>query len=131
MYATQDELAAYLAIPKASLPSDVDRLIARAGDHIYSLVKRNYDATQSDHVEAMSNATCAQVEFYMNFTESSAISGSNISAFSSGSTSVNYNIDKASQNTPTLSPRARQYLNNVGLLYQGITFSGRPTEQEV
>ena len=129
MYVTAAEVSTYLEKQLSDLPSDINRLIKRAGDQIYSYVKRNYDSTNAEHVLAMKNAVCAQVEFFIEFTETSAISGNGINSFSGGSISVSYNSSTAGSK---LSSRAKQYLNDQGLLFKGLinAFNGRLDDEE-
>ena len=116
MYATKTEVATYLGT-LASLPTDIERLINRAGEQVYSYIKRNYDSTNADHVLAMKKATCAQVEYFINCTENAAISGNTVSSFSGGSVSISFKDLKTGS---VLSPRAKQYLNDAYLLYRGL-----------
>lgn len=124
--ATTADLASFLVCSEAELPSDADRMLNRASDQIYSLVKRNYIITNAEHVAAVKMAVCAQVEYYMNAGETSAIVGG-ITSMGSGKTSVSLD---ASASMRKLCNRSIMYLNNFGLLYRGIGITYRE-QQEV
>jgi len=119
VYATKTELAAYLGVEEVDLPIDADRLLARASDQIYSMIKNNYDSTDTDHVAAVKKAVCAQVEYFIHASETPTIVPG-IKGMSAGSTSISFgqNADRSQQ---SLSARVLQYLNDFGLLYRGAT----------
>lgn len=69
-YATTLDLADFLFVEESALPDDSARLLQRASELVSSLVKRNYDSTITTHVEAVKQATCAQVEYWQEVGES-------------------------------------------------------------
>lgn len=117
-YATSAQLSAYLSRDIALLPADHARLLKRASEQIFSLVKMNYNSLRVDHVLAVQYATCAQVEFFIEAGETTNIIG-NITSMGSGKTSIS--VDPAS--IKRLCSRSISYLNDVGLLYRGISSS--------
>lgn len=118
-YATASDLAAYLGLTVENLPDGYERLLERASDDLYSLVRRNYDSTNADHVSALNKATCAQVEYLIATGEVSSIQG-NIDSFSLGSLSMNFGAGNSFKRAEGIGPRAIKYLNNECLLYRGI-----------
>ncbi len=92
------------------LPQDIDRLIFRASELIRRKTYHRTDDT--DRVEDVKNATCAQVEYWLQIDESSDITGPlgpmKIKDFSFNSKFT------------VLAPRARDLLLDAGLLYKGV-----------
>lgn len=118
-YATTADLALYLGIEVGDLPADAARLINRASDQIYSAVKNNYDSTDDDHVAAIKMAVCAQVESMTSGNEEAIIAGGSVSE-SIGKTSISFGgAGVGTSATKSICLRARQYLNDFGLLYAG------------
>jgi len=125
IYATKINLAAFLGISENQLPEDSERLLKRASEVIQQSTLSKIDLNKEVHVEIAQLATCAQVEYWINMSESSAISGS-VSSFSLGDLSMNMS---ESTNKGMLSPRAKSYLNSCGLLYRGVRFSGKGVQE--
>lgn len=119
-YATPEQVAEYLGQSIEDL-SDINRKIRRASEIIYQCVKFNYVATNSSHIEAVMLATCAQVEF-MDSVSEDALINPNLQSFSIGSVSMNF--AQSGNSRSLLSPRARSYLNEQGLLYTGRSLGG-------
>ena len=92
------------------LPQDIDRLILRASELIRRKTYHRTDDT--DRVEDVKNATCAQVEYWLQIDEASDITGPlgpmKIKDFSFNSKFT------------VLAPRARDLLLDAGLLYKGV-----------
>jgi hypothetical protein len=93
-----------------TLPQDIDRLILRASELIR---RKTYHRTdETDRVEDVKNATCAQVEYWLQIDEASDITGPlgpmKIKDFSFNSWFT------------VLAPRARDLLLDAGLLYKGV-----------
>lgn len=120
-YATTADLAAYLGVAVGALPADAARLLQRASDDLYSYVSRNLVATNTSHMTAMKDATCAQVEYMISLGESSSIGGA-VQSFSIGATSMTFDSATGSR---SIGSRAIRYLNNEGLLFRGIRVAGR------
>ena len=125
-FATTADLASYLDCSENELPADANRMLKRVSDQIYSLVKMNYVSTNTDHVAAVKMATCAQVEYYINAGETSAIVGG-ITSVGSGKTSISLDPTATMRK---LCNRSIMYLNDFGLLYRGIGITYRQ-QQEV
>jgi hypothetical protein len=93
-----------------TLPTDIDRLILRASELIR---RKTYHRTDDTYqVEDVKNATCAQVEYWLQIDEASDITGPlgpmKIKDFSFNS---KFTI---------LAPRAKDLLLDAGLLYKGV-----------
>ena len=115
-FATVSELGSYLDCLEADLPTDANRMLKRVSDQVYSLIKMNYISTNANHVAAVKMATCAQVEYYINAGETSAIVGG-ITSVGSGKTSISLDPTATMRK---LCNRSIMYLNDFGLLYRGI-----------
>ena len=93
-----------------TLPTDIDRLIHRASELIWRKTYHRTDDT--DRVEDVKNATCAQVEYWLQIDEASDITGPlgpmKIKDFSFNSRFT------------VLAPRARDLLLDAGLIYKGV-----------
>lgn len=115
-YATEQDLADYLGVSLADLPSDSERLLERASEDVdyYTLGR----ATQG---EATKLATCAQVEMWLEVGEETSIRGA-LASFSIGRWSATYaNVSGGSGGgPPALAPRAKRHLLLAGLLYRGV-----------
>ena len=93
-----------------TLPIDIDRIILRACELIRRKTYHRTDDTE--WVEDVKNATCAQIEYWLQIDEASDITGPlgpmKIKDFSFNSRFT------------TLAPRARDLLLDAGLLYKRI-----------
>lgn len=112
-YATTTDLAEYLFVTEDNLPADAERLLARASELVGSLVKRNYDSTVAAHVEAVKQATCAQVEYWLEVGE---VFDNNVQSETHSKVSTTWFAGGKSE----LAPRARRFLLDAGLLYAGV-----------
>ena len=128
-YATAADLASYLGLTVETLPSGYQRLLDRASDDLYALVRRNYDSSIVAHVAALKLATCAQVEYLIATGEVSSIQG-NIDSFSLGALSMNFGAGSNSKKLEGIGPRALKFLNNECLLYRGVGMSQNWGEYE-
>ncbi len=115
-HATEAELTAYLG---TSAPADAERLLARASSHVdyYTHAHYNVDddtglATDDEVAAALRDATCAQVEQWIEAGEHNAIDGLASMQMSSGGHS--------GYRPPPLAPRAHQFMANAGLLRPGM-----------
>lgn len=105
LYATADELREYIS-PTTTLPADIDRLLQRASE----LMDFKTFGKASSNPSAAKEATCAQVEYWLQLDESNDIIGL-----------VKLdNLTKESR-LPILAPRAYRLLLNAGLLNLEIT----------
>jgi hypothetical protein len=125
VYATKTQLAEYLGMAEAALPSDSDRLLRRASELVAQMVGDNPDLTNPDHIEALQLATCAQVEYWNTSGESSSVSGQ-IQNFSLGGLSMNMGSNLARM----LCKRSQAYLNRYGLLYAGAKMGFHDKDEE-
>lgn len=114
-YATKEDLSDYLFIPLNELPSDSEKLLARASEIVKHATLNNLDILNEQHLEAMKMATCAQVEYWLNAGEQTDIIG-NMKSYSLDDLSVDFGDGKRG----ALSDRAIGHLNSQGLLYRGI-----------
>lgn len=114
-HATVAEVLNYL--DEVSNSDVTDRIILRASELVDERTLGNADAADAEHIEAVKNAVCAQVEYWLHMDESVDVVGStakpSLGSFSMGGT------------VATLAPRAKRYLFNAGLLYTGVRVVGR------
>lgn len=114
-YATRVDLSRYLS-PDVAVPDDADRLLARASERVDDFVLAGFtlapDGLAADTAVrvALSDAACAQVEFWMEVGEEHDIDGIRGGVSVPG---VSYD------SPPTLAPRARSTLARVGLMNVG------------
>lgn len=123
IYATKEELANYLGLENIDqLLEDAERLLKRASELVYSLSYGNIINTNENHLEALKLATCAQVEYWNEISEQSAIVGQKVNSFSIGDISMNFGNDMSlgDQSNSKVAPRASRYLNDQGLMYRGL-----------
>lgn len=124
-YATSVELQAFVGASVA-LPADSDRLLKRAtdlvraqsrgrGDTAYdAVIAGTGDADDQVVKSALTNATCAQVEYWMLEGESVDIGGS-AQSYSIGSVSV-----QRGRAPSRISERAKDFLFLSGLLSRAV-----------
>jgi len=112
--ATQADVAAYMGITVGDLPSDVDVRIQRASEDIWNLMHMNYNEDDDEHVEAAQLATSAQVAYVYEGSDTAKYDQVKI-----GTLSVKY--DKSSKEKGSrMAPKARDYLERVGLLSRAV-----------
>lgn len=110
-YATSTQLNAWLADP---FQGDPTRILARASEVIDAHIRAPYDIddegipTDPDTAAALADATCAQVEFWVEVGEDHDVTGLANRPISVGSLNV-------SALPPELAPRAARILANAGL----------------
>lgn len=124
-YATKENLAEFLDIVVEDLPSDSNRLLKRASEMVQQAILENYNSANTKHVEAAKLAVCSQVEYWQNMGEASSIIGT-VQNFSLGSLTMNFDENKKGGNV--LCDRARNFLNQQGLLYRGVRLSYKEGE---
>lgn len=118
-YATTADLAEYLGdIPVGDLPDDVDRLLARASEMIDRFTFGRIDTDDDDHVDAVRDAVCAQVEWWVAVDDEFG-TASRFAQFRVGNLSVSGGSDALS--LPGLAPRAFSALFAVGLTFRGVS----------
>lgn len=117
--ATAQQVSEYMAVPVEELPSDIDRVILRASERIMQMVKSNYDSLNTEHVEAVQLATCAQVEYMLTLGEALLVNPQ-FESFSIGKTSMSLAKGSRGSGVVQMGQRALGYLNDQGLLYRGI-----------
>lgn len=110
-YATRSDLAQYLAVPEPELPQQADRLLARASEDIAFFTMGRLDTDLPAHQDAARQATCAQVEFFLEAGEGI---GPAVTQRTVGRVSESY-----ASASPQLAPRAHRILAQAGLLYAG------------
>lgn len=118
-FATTTQLATYLCIDEADLPTDAKRLLARATDDINYIILNN---STTDLDEELANACCAQVEWWIETGDELGLS-SIIESMDLGEFSVSYGTTGASTAKGVYGPiaqRAYQFLFRAGLLWRGI-----------
>lgn len=125
-YATKTDVSTYTGIPESDLPTDIDRLIQRASELIDEFALGRIDLTDPEHVEAAKNATCAQVEYWIQGAgEGLAIQGT-VRSFQIGNLSIDYGQPGGGQTGGgELAPRARRHLFLAGLFSRGVGMIGR------
>lgn len=116
-YATQSDLAEYMGVNNAALPSGVEIMLKRASELVGIAMRNNYNPLYESHVEAAKLAVCAQCQNWIE-TNLSPVSNGNVSSYSLGELSVTYSdVDKFSNKLCTTSVR---YLNSKCLMYKGL-----------
>lgn len=89
------------------------RLIKRSSELITQITFGNVKEIE-EHEEALNLATCAQIEYWLELSESiSIIDG--IKSISLGKFSIQF-----VESNNKLSSRAKSYLSHLGLLYRGV-----------
>lgn len=127
VYATKDDLAEFLGISVEDLPTDSERKLSRASEMVKRSTMGNLDFLNIDHLEAAKLATCAQVEHWLEVGEFNIPSG--LKNFSLGDLNMSFGDSDASQlNNSVLCSRARDYLNDQGLLYRGVKIGKREVQ---
>lgn len=124
VYATNADVATYLGIVVGDLPSDITRLLARASELIYHSTMGKVDDTDDGHLEACKLATCAQIEYWLELSESISISSTGAKSLSIGSFSIDFGSGSGNGSggsaSITIATRTKQYLFDEGLLYRGV-----------
>lgn len=111
-HATTAQLAAWLDIDEGDLVADAARLLDRATERIDEIVIASYDDEDPDTLDALADATTAQVEFWLEVGEEHDITGQR------GSIAVE---GMRIGNLPrTLAPRARSALARENLLTRSV-----------
>lgn len=112
-YATTDELTAFLGT-SATLPDDADRLLARASELMDRKVRAPFTIDKTTGIPTdpavatvMADATCAQVEFWIETGEHHDIDGL-------AGTNVNV-AGYTGERSPELAPRAERILSSIPL----------------
>lgn len=111
-YATKADLAAFTGLLETELPADSDRLLQRASELVDVATMGRIDPSVTEQAEAAKNATCAQVEYWLQVGEEMDIFG-----LKDGIAIGSFRTDSLPQ---ALAPRARRYLFLAGLLYRGV-----------
>ena len=115
-FATVDDLLDYLGLPDAStLPGDISRMLFRASELIYRKTRHMTDTT--DKKAEVIQATCAQIEYWLQIDETSDITGP-LGPMKIEDFSFNSKFGK-------LGPRCKEILIDAGLMYKGVSGSGR------
>ena len=121
-YATEDDLAGYVAA--AAGLDDASRLLTRASELLddkvlmpFSIDDDTQLPTDTDIATALRDATCAQVEFWLEVGEEHDIEGL-------ANRQVSVQGLNLSALPPELGPRARRILHLAGLLNQsGVSYA--------
>ncbi len=131
MWATPEQLAAYLGVDEADLPATPEqtaRMLDRATDFLDALVLGRYnpDTAYQGVIDRMVKATCAQVEFWMSSPETldnADVVGGAVSSYSAGSLQVTYahgSQPGGRSQAQRLGPRSRDYLFLAGMLNRAV-----------
>jgi hypothetical protein len=115
-YAISQDLATYLG---TAAPTDADRLLLRASEMVEEAMGANYDSTDTTLAEAARQATCAQVEYWLEVGEQQDLRGPLV-GLTMGKVSYQYGTGKDRVSPSYLAPRAKRYLAQRGLLYRGV-----------
>lgn len=123
VYATGAELASYLGTPA---PADTTRLLARASelvdDHIVTAVyavNTSGMPTDTVHIDALRDATCAQVEHWLAGDEEDDILGP-VQGVALSGLQVQYGAGENRATPMYLAPRAARALRRGGLLSASV-----------
>jgi hypothetical protein len=107
---TPEQYASYMVIDSGDITDDQKRLIRRASEFIQQITWGNTTDGLAIHDEALMLAACAQVEYWSELGENPGI----INSYSDEDTNTSYR-----SNNLTISPRARGYLEPLGLMFRG------------
>ena len=107
---TPDQYAEYMFIDSGDITDDQKRLIRRAGEFIQQITWGNTTDGLAIHDEALMLAACAQVEYWIEMGENPGI----LKSYSNEDFSQSF-----VNNNLTISPRARGYLEPLGLMFRG------------
>lgn len=125
-YATLGQLAEYLEKAEGTLPPDAPRLLKRASelvqDHtVTAFYRTDVDGNPSDArtISAFQNATCAQVEYWLEGDEEDDIAGP-LQGMSAGSQQQQYGAGENRATPMYLAPRAARFLRLGGLLDSAV-----------
>lgn len=119
-YATISDYASYMMVEESELSANVPRLLQRASELVNQACRDNIDESNESHLEALQLATCAQVEYWENASEGSAIM-IGVKSFSIGNFQMDYGgSGKDSGGIQQISSRTKNYLNKERLLYRGV-----------
>jgi hypothetical protein len=110
-YSTTAQLASWLEVDEGDLTVG-DRVLARASELIDEVVVAPYDPDDEDVIEALADATCAQVEFWLEAGEEHDIGGQRGDIAVEGL--------RIGRLPNTLAPRARRALALQNLLTRSI-----------
>ncbi|MER5934126.1 hypothetical protein [Streptomyces sp. NPDC002054] len=118
-YATPEQLAAWTGRPA---PADAERLLARAGEDVDSAlltaiypVDKDGDPLDLEVRTALSNATCAQVEFWLAGGDDGTGAGGQWDSVSIGPVSLSGRSSRTAAAGVELAPRADRALRRAGL----------------
>ena len=111
-HATTAQLATWLGVDEGELVADASRLLDRATEVVDDAVVSPYDDTDSDTLDALADATCAQVEFWLEVGEEHDISGQRGEIETEGL--------RIARLPGTLAPRARRALSKGNLLSRSV-----------
>lgn len=111
-YATTAQLAAYTGIAEGSLPSNADLMLDRASELLDDVIVATYTTTDSDVQDALQDAACAQVEFWLEVGEEHDITGQR--------GEVEIERMRIARLPGTLAPRARRHLASENLLSRAV-----------
>lgn len=111
-HATTAQLAAWLAVEEGDLPGDAERLLDRASETIDETVVAPYDDDDSDILDVLADATCAQVEFWIEVGEEHDVTGQR--------GEIDIEGLHIRQLPGTLAPRARRALARGNLLSRSV-----------
>lgn len=123
MYATKEDLAAWLGHVNdtgdpdiTKLPANADKLLRDAGDVINHASFHRIKPLNDRHTLAAQRAVTAQVEYWIDGVGESVDINPDIASYKAGDTTFTF----ANGQMPKLAPRARRELFAVGLLYRGV-----------
>lgn len=114
-YATVEDLEARLS-SKYTMPANAEQLLAKASELIYEATlgraQAAFDASDDDAADALAMATCDQVEFWVEVSETHDVAGLRGSLVAG-----RLQIHPVSN---LLAVRARRTLRNAGLIWHGV-----------
>jgi hypothetical protein len=118
-YASLDDLSAFIYVDTDALDPGSQRLLDRASELVSYFISNHYRSGNTNHATAAKQATCAQVEYWLDQGEESVMQG-NVQRRQIGKTDTQY----FAGGQPVLCPRAVLILIPSGLLYQGVRSAG-------
>jgi hypothetical protein len=120
-YASSANLLEFLG-RSVELPENVDALLCRASEIIDAVTLGRVDTSVASDVEAAKQATCAQIEFWLEVGEENDISGP-VETKQASKVTLGYGSGGNRIAPLYLAPRAERILFNAGLLSRAVKLS--------
>ena len=116
-YATTTDLASYLGVTVASLPTNSAILLERASELIDYYTFNKIQVSIPTEANVAKRATCQQVEYWFQVGEDNDVTGNQYKQISIGTWNASFRDDFK---MPTIAPRAKRTLFLGGMLFRGV-----------